>query len=526
VSDNKKYLKSTLIISLCSFLSQILGLLRTTLLSSFYGATESEGLADCYSAAFKLPDIIFTLVASGIVSIVLIPYFLTKMKEGKADAINKICSGFINIFFLILSFFIIIGMVFAPYIVKNILLSGWTDDIKIALTVKMTRILFLQVLFISLSSIFGSYLNALEKFLAYSLALLSYNVGIIIGILFLAPYIGIEGVVWGVVAGSFIHLAIQAGGSIKNGFKYSLVLPKIDKELIFLTLNGIPRVITLASSQIVRFFYVTIGSFIFTGAIFIFDNVENIAMVPYGLVAISFSTTAFPIFIKYFNKSDYSSLYDSLFEKLRMLFYFILPVTVVLIVLRKEIVDILIGYNKYLPKDVEITKNALFYLALSIPFFSASLLIVKFYYALRFSLIPMFIALFSSVLSIAVSYLLVNKLEVASLSIGRSAGYLTQFILLMIFLIPVFRNKIDPGKNKTKPVIETVVLITISSVILVFGLFLQQWINISNVGKVDSILKILLIGFIISVLYFISTYLTNSAESKMVLNYITSKFKK
>ncbi len=138
----------------------------------------------------------------------------------------------------------------------------------------------------------------------------------------------------------------------------------------------------------------------------------------------------------------------------------------------------------------------------------------------------MFIALFSSVLSIAVSYLLVNKLEVASLSIGRSAGYLTQFILLMIFLIPVFRNKIDPGKNKTKPVIETVVLITISSVILVFGLFLQQWINISNVGKIDSILKILLIGFIISVLYFISTYLTNSAESKMVLNYITSKFKK
>ena len=521
--NKRKYLINTLIIGVCSFLSQILGLLRTTLLSSFYGATEGQGLADCYAAAFKLPDIIYTLVVSGVISIILIPYFISKMKNQNMDIVNKTCSGFANLFFLLITFFLLIGFVIAPIIVKNFLLTGWDDTEKIALTIKMTRIIFLQVLFITLSSVFGSYLNAIERFKAYSLAMLSYNVGIIIGIIFLAPIIGIEGVAWGVVFGGFLHFIIQLIGSIKNGFRYSVQIPKIDKELINLTLNAIPRIVTLGSAQIVRFFIVNIGSFIFSGAIFIFDNVENIAMVPYGLVAISVSTTAFPIFINYYHENDFQKLFSSLFDKIRMLFYFILPMSILMIILREEIVDILVGYKKFLPKDVLLTSDALGVLMFGIPFFSATLILVKFYYAIRRSLTPMFIAVFASFFSILISYILAKRLQISGLSIGRGVGYLIQFVFLTIFLIPIFFRKIKLESKNIKPILDILKIFIVSSVLLIIGLITEKYFVFYFHPKINSIIKILSIGIIISTFYFIFSIFLKIPDSKIVLGILRKK---
>ncbi|HOJ64758.1 MAG TPA: murein biosynthesis integral membrane protein MurJ [Spirochaetota bacterium] len=517
--NKKKFLKSTAIIGIATFSSQVLGLVRTSLLSAFYGATESEGLADCYSAAFKLPDIIYTLVVSGIISIILIPYFIKGLEQDKIN-INKACSGFLNLFFIIISFFIFIGFILAPIIVKNFLLPGWNDKEKIDLTIKLTRIIFAQTLFITLSSVFGSYLNALEKFTAYSLAMLSYNIGIIAGIIFLSPFIGIEGVAYGVVFGSFLHFLFQFLGSIKNGFKYYFVLPKIDKELIDLTLNALPRIITLGSSQIVRFFLVNISSFIWTGAIFIFDNVENIGMVPYGLLAISISTASFPIFIKYYNENRWQVLIESLFDKLRMLFFFIIPISFFFIVFRVEIVDILLGYKNYLPKDVNITAEALIYYMIGIPFFSATLILVKFYYAIRRSFLPMFIAILSSCATIVVSFLLVKIFAVSSLSIGRTTGNIIQFLLLILFIFVIKKENFS-FKNEAK---EILFITLISLFFLFLGLILKQYINFNINLKINYILRMAIIGIPFGFFYFLITFFLKIPEATFILDFI-NKFK-
>lgn len=514
--ENKsKFLKSTLLIGIATLLSQFLGLVRTSLLSAFYGATESEGLADCYAAAFKLPDIIYTLVVSGVISIILIPYFIKQLENGKID-INKACSGFLNLFFIAISFFILLGIVFAPFIVKNILLPGWIDKGKIDLTVRLTRIIFAQTLFITLSSVFGSYLNALEKFTAYSLAILSYNIGIIGGILFLAPFIGIEGVAYGVVLGSFLHFLFQFAGSIKNGFRYYPTFPKIDKDLVDLTINALPRIVTLGSSQIVRFFLVNISSFIWTGAIFIFDNVENIGMVPYGLLAISISTASFPIFIKYYNENNWKSLMESLFDKLRMLFFFIVPISCFFIVFRFEIVDILLGYRNYLPKDVKITSQALLYYMIGIPLFSATLIIVKFYYAIRRSFLPMFIAIISSIITIVVSLFFVRDFAVSSLSIGRSAGNIIQFIVLISLLFFIIR-----GNFSFKKELKEIFFIVLLSLGLLFvSIILKDFINFNINSKINSILKMIIIGIPALMIYTVITYILNIPESKIILSFL------
>jgi putative peptidoglycan lipid II flippase len=515
--DHKKFFKATLVVGICTFLSNILGLLRSTLISAIYGATAGAGLADCYTAAFKLPNVIYTLVASGIISIVLIPYFLNVLNEKNWDELNRACSGFINVFLVFVSVCVLAAIIFAEPLVKHLLVVGWTNEANIKLTTDMSRIILLQVFFFTLSSVFGSYLNALEKFTAYAFAMLSYNVGIIVGILVFARFIGITGIAWGVVAGGFFHFAIQLGGSIKNGFRYSPVFPVLDRNLKTMTLNGLPRIVTLGVEQVARFVLVNISSFLMLGSILIFDNVENISLVPYGLIAMSISTTAFPIFIKYYNERDFNGLYDSLFSKIRMLLFFILPVCAFMFIFRKEIVDVLVGYHNYGKTDVAITANALGYYVLGIPFFSITLVTVKFYYAQVKSLIPMFIAIGSVALTLCLCYFFSKSMGVAGLSLGRSIGYFLQAVILGIVLF-MFIRKLSLGSSLSMaPLTDILKIALLCGVLFAAGIIFETYISFSAIFKLNAIIKMAVCFTVFAALYFIVTYLLRIPEARLLI---------
>lgn len=515
--DNSHFFRSTLIIACCAFLSRVLGLLRVSLLASFYGATEAEGLSDCYSAAFKLPDIIFNLVAFGAISIVLIPYFSGFVKKDKLEDLKKNCSSFLNFFFFVISFFIVLGIIFTPSFVRNFLVKGWTNESNIILTIKMARILLLQVLFMTLSGIFGSYLNAIEKFIAYALALLSYNIGIIAGILLLAPIIGIEGVAWGAVLGSFIHLTIQASGSFKNGFKYYFKLPTFNKEIRELILIAIPRMIAISGEQFVKFFIVNIASFLFVGSIFIFENAENFSMVPFGMIAVSISTTSFPIFSKLYVSKKYNDLLETLLEKLRHVMFFILPICLLMIILRTEIIELLLGYNKYSNNDVILTSNALAFYLIGIPFFSLTIVIAKYYYAQKKSFIPMIISLFSAAIAIFNCYFFSKSYDITGLSIGRSIGYIVQALLLIFFLYIINRREKLYTIFPYKILYEIFLIIFISILILIPGLIFKDHFSFSQNIKLDAIFKIAFVGSFIAILYLFLCNLFKIPEVKSLL---------
>jgi putative peptidoglycan lipid II flippase len=505
------FLKSTLLITVFSFLSRVLGLLRSTLLSSFYGATKSNGTIDCYIAAYRLPDIVFNLIAAGSISIVLIPYFSGLLKKDDRETLNRACSGFLNFFFIVMTVILIVVFFFAEPIVTGFLVKGWTDQNNIKLTVLLSRILLIQVLFLTLSGVFGSYLNSIEKFLSFSLALLSYNVGIIIGILFFAPFFGIVGVVCGAVLGSLIHLLIQLTGSVKNGFRYHLVLPEFNREVRNLFAVAVPRIIAISADQLVRFTIISFASFIFTGSMIIFDNVENVGMIFYGILAVSVSTTAFPGFVKLFNEGKYDELYGSLFDKIRFLLFLILPSTVLMIVFRREIVDILFHYVNYNVKDSILTSNALLFYLSGIPFLSMTILTVKFYYAMQKSLIPMFAALAAITITIISTYYLSRSYAISGLAIGRSIGFMVQALILMAFIVSI-RKKFGLTLP-LRQIFDSLKIVLASAVMFAAGFAVHKYFAIWNDSKIIMILYMTLIGGIISILYVALCLLLKNPEA-------------
>lgn len=512
------FLKSTLIVAAAHFLSRVLGLLRTSLMGAYFGATDSAGLADAYGASFILPDIIYNLIAFGTISIVLIPYFSHMVEKKEFDKFNKSCSAFLNFFFLSLATFIVIAILTAPIFVTHLLAKGWTDDPhKLKITIQLTRIMLLQPLFMALSGIFGAYLNSIERFKAYSFAILSYNVGIIFGIVVLSPFFSIYGVAFGVIIGSMMHFTIQLTGSMINGYRYTSGLPKWTKEIRDLFLIAIPRIIAIGGEQLVRFFIVSFSSMLFTGALAIYTYAENFSMVPFSLVAVSLATTSFPVFSKLYVRGDYDEMFANLFNKLRIILFLMVPATVLMILFRYEIIEILLGYKEFSDTDVMITAGTLPYYMVGMPFFAMTLVLFKFYYAQQKSITPMLATFAMALITIISLYAARKSDNMYFLAYSRSLGYIAQTTVLFVMLYIINLKEKLFSKLPLYYIVSIVKIIIINVILfIVLSLILNNMVfNVD--GKINALLRLLAGGGIAAVIYIGLTFIFGMKELLIIV---------
>src|SRR3989344_4660084 len=181
-----------IIIAAFSLLSRLLGLLRDRLLFSLFGAGDT---LDTYYAAFRLPDLVFNTLILGALSAAFVPVFLEYWHRDRKEA-WRIANTVLNSTLVILFVFGLAAFIWAPEIVK-IIAPGF-DLAKRLATAELTRIMLIGILFLGLSNVASSILNAFKRFTAFAVAPVMYNLGIIAGILILVPVFGVEGLAWGV----------------------------------------------------------------------------------------------------------------------------------------------------------------------------------------------------------------------------------------------------------------------------------------------------------------------------------------
>jgi len=217
-----------------SLASRILGVVRDHMLTAKFGATraaiDSVSELDIYYAAFRLPDFIYNLLILGTISSVFIPIFSGMLREDKDEA-WKIANTVVNLVLLVTIGISFALAVFAPYIVP-FFVYGFTDAATDQ-TIFLTRIMLFTPVIFGLSAVASSVLNSFKRFTAMSFSPVFYNVGIIVGIIYLEPRFGILGVTYGVVAGACLHLLAQIPSVFSCGyrptFKMDLKHPSINR---------------------------------------------------------------------------------------------------------------------------------------------------------------------------------------------------------------------------------------------------------------------------------------------------------
>ncbi len=442
-----------IIIAAFSLLSRLLGLVRDRLLFSTFGAGDA---LDIYYAAFRLPDLVFNTLILGALSAAFIPVFLEYWHKDRAEA-WRIANTVLNTTLALLFVSGLLAFYFAPEIIK-VIAPGFNLEKRIA-TAEMTRIMLLGILFLGLSNVLSSILNAFKRFTAFALSPVMYNIGIIGGIIFLQPMFGREGLAWGVVLGAFLHFFVQLPSIARLGFKYSLAwdwrnlgVKKIEKLML-------PRTFGLAVSQINQVINTSISSTLAAGSVAVFNAANNLQNVPIGIFAIPLSLAYFPVFSEAWVKQDIPRLISSLSRAMRHLLFIAIPAAVFMILLRAQIVRLILGSGQFDWEATILTARTLAFFVLSL--FAQCLipLLARVFYSLQDTRTPVMISVFSLLINVGLSLPMTRAYGIAGLALSFSAASAVNMILLLLLLRQRL-GSLDDGR-----VLRSTALITLISLL-------------------------------------------------------------
>lgn len=378
-----------------SLASQLLGLVRDRILAHLFGAGST---LDVYYAAFRIPDFVFASIASIVSLFVIIPFLSEQLeKGGKTDAraflsqITTFFAGFVGIASIVL-------WIFAPQL-GALLYPGFGPSEQ-ASFVELTRILLLSPIVLGFSNILSGVTQISGKFFVYAISPVLYNLGIIIGIVFLYPHMGLAGLGWGVVIGAVLHALVQVPSVVREGLMPRLAFISDWKAIWRVVAASLPRTTTLALNQLVLLVLVGFASTLAVGSVTVFTFASNLYMAPLTLIGVSYSVAAFPVLSKLFSNGDKEAFIAQLLVALRHIIFWSLPAMAIFIVLRAHIVRVLLGSGAFDWSATRLTAAVFALFVVSLVAHSMILLFVRGYYAAGKTARPLIVTTLSSVATI------------------------------------------------------------------------------------------------------------------------------
>ena len=441
---------AAVLIFFSTLISRILGLIRDRLLAARFGAGEE---LDVYFAAFRIPDFIYGLLVMGGVVAVFLPVFAEYYKKSEKEA-WELTNNVLNCFLVLLVILCGILAIFTPWL-TNIIAPGFSGEQK-SLANDLTRIMFLSPIFFGLSSVLSGVLHYFHRFLAYSIAPILYNLGIIAGILFFLPYFGLWGLAFGVVLGAFLHWLVQVLPAKSSGFKYLFLLNFRYPGLVKIFKLMIPRTIGAAAYYINLIVVTAIASTLATGSIAIFNFANNLQYLPIGLVGVSFTTAVFPILSRNWVEGAKDKFISTFSSAFRQILFFIVPFSVLMFLLKSQIVHLVLGTGEFDWIAIRLTAASLGVFCLGIFAFTFIPFLARVFYSFQDTRTPAFIGIASMLLNVILALILVwvfrfsntlqslmvsilklegiQNITVIALPLAVSLSGIFQFILLLFFL--------------------------------------------------------------------------------------------
>jgi len=398
---SQKISSAALTIAFFGLASRLFGLWRDRLLAGQFGATRT---LDVYYAAFRIPDLVYNLLIVGAVSSAFLPVFYEYLTKDKEEA-WRFAANVLNILIFALLIFSVILILFAPQLIS--LVAPGFDSASRELTVNISRLLFLSPLLLGISALASALLQAFSRFLITSLAPIFYNLGIIFGIVFLAPRYGIWGLAYGVVLGALLHFLIQVPSLINIGFRFRGLLNFKEWGLIKVVKLWLPRTLSLFALQVNSVVSTAIASVLASGSIAIFNLADNLRWAPIGIVGVAFSTAAFPAMSLAYAQGKKDLFLKRFSLAVRQTLFIVIPLSLLFFVLRAQIVRIILGTGNFNWQDTQLTAAVLGLFAFGI--FAAALLplFTRAFFAFHNTKTPVFINVFSMIINIFLSLIFV-----------------------------------------------------------------------------------------------------------------------
>lgn len=388
-------------------LGQITGLVRGILVARAFGASPE---LDAFFAANRVSETLFLLVAGGALGSAFIPTFTGLLAKEDRTSAWRLASSIANAVTLTLSLLAVLIALFAPQVVRFALAPGLAADPKLfALTVSLLRIQLISAVLFGLGGLIVGILNAHQIFLIPALTPALYQLGIIFGVIFLVPSLGIYGLAWGVVIGAVFYLFVQFPQLFRliSNLQFPITsyqfLDFHDANFRQVMLLMGPRLLGVAVVQLNFWVNTWLASQMAGGSVTGLYYGFSLMLMAQAAIAQSVAIAAMPTFSAQHALGQKDEMRSSLASSLRGVILLALPASVGLIVLREPIVSLLYQRGEFDGRSVQIVAWALLWYAAGLVGHSIMEVLTRAFYARHDTKTPVIIGTAAMLLNVVFS---------------------------------------------------------------------------------------------------------------------------
>src|SRR5882757_7058711 len=248
-----------------TLVSRLTGFARDIILAAVLGAGP---IADAFFVALRLPNHFRAIFAEGAFNAAFVPAYARIRQQGGADPAKLFADRVFTLLFASQVVLLIVALLFTPAVIAALAPGFAKDPGRFALAVELTRITFPYLLLVSLVTLYGGILNALNRFAAAAAAPILLNLSMMMT-LALAAFFPTAGhaAAWGVFLAGILEYLLVAADTLRHGVMPRLCWPRFDAEVILFLKRFGPATVGSAGTQIALFADTIIASFLATGAL-------------------------------------------------------------------------------------------------------------------------------------------------------------------------------------------------------------------------------------------------------------------
>lgn len=426
--------RSTAFFSIATAASRVAGLAREVVAAGYYGIS---GPMSAFTIAFQVPNLIRALFADAALQPAFVPVFTELLGKKDYKEAFRLASTMLLLVTMVLGAVTALFVLLAP-VIMPLFAPGFKDNPQLLdLTVALSQVLFPILVLLGISGIVVGILNSYDRFGAFAISPLFWNLTIILVLVVLEPMFEGQDRIYayaiGILVGTAVQLLIPAWDLRNTPYRFRFSFdwrnPKVRRVLVLM----LPVTISLGLINFNLLINSFFGSFVSEEAPAAIDKAFRIYQLPQGIFSVAIATVLFPTLARFANAGEIDSLRSTMANGMRQILFVLVPAAAAMLVLADPMIRLIYQRGAFDAHETEVVATALFWFAFSLPTNGLFLLLTRTFFSLQRPWVPTGIALGNLVVTagaaLALYHLGVGGI-VASTAIATGASVVAQGVIL------------------------------------------------------------------------------------------------
>jgi putative peptidoglycan lipid II flippase len=424
--------RSTAFFSIATAASRVAGLGREVVAAGYYGIS---GPMSAFTIAFQVPNLIRALFADAALQPAFVPVFTELLGKKDYKEAFRLASTMLLLVTMVLGAITALFVLLAP-VIMPLFAPGFEGEI-LDLTVALSQVLFPILVLLGISGIVVGVLNSYDRFGAFAISPLFWNLTIILVLVVLEPMFEGQDRIYayaiGILVGTLVQLLIPAWDLRNTPYRFSFSFdwrnPKVRRVLVLM----LPVTISLGLINFNLLINSFFGSLVSEQAPAAIDKAFRIYQLPQGIFSVAIATVLFPTLARFANAGEIDDLRSTMANGMRQILFVLVPAAAAMLVLAEPMIRLIYQRGAFDAHETEVVATALFWFAFSLPTNGLFLLLTRTFFSLQRPWVPTGIALANLVVTagaaLALYHLGVGGI-VASTAIATGASVVAQGVIL------------------------------------------------------------------------------------------------